>query len=153
MASDGFLRIEGPAPFLPAQVRRRGGLDRAGHYLDRLVKMIPGEILALYPAEKVLKLDNPWPGCRVWPLVCLVALIVFRTKATAKAGTWRPQITPLFVSIGSFILWIYMIGDYFIYWPLQGAATVFVGYASLLWPIIWSGFVAGDNDNERPPTD
>src|SRR4051794_38123036 len=128
--NDGFLRIIGPAPFLPS--RTRGAKDKANIYLDHLVKMIPGEVLAFYPAEKLLNLGDPWPDIRVWPILCLLVLIIFRAKAMAKGGTWKPQVLPFLVSVVAFIFWVYFTGDHFLNLKADGAAKVFLSYAALL---------------------
>ena len=55
-----------------------------------------------------------------------------------------PQILPFLVSIGTFVLWVYFTNDYFLYWKPGDAAKVFLTYAAVLWPILWSGLVPGD---------
>jgi hypothetical protein len=145
--SDG-LRIVGPPPFLP-RYTRGSKESAAGAYLENLVKLMPGEVLTFYPAEKLLKLSDPWPDYRVWPIVCLIVLIILRAKATARAKSWKPQILPFVVSIGTFVLWVYFTNDHFLYWKPDGAAKVLLTYAALLWPILWSGLVPGDP--EPPP--
>jgi hypothetical protein len=103
------------------------GGDAAKEYLDRLVKLIPGEIVALYLAGKVLINNNFVRGGTqhphvlsetgawiAWTLFCLIALILVRKWATSDSLAAVPAEWIAITLAGvSFLVWIYSLGDIF----------------------------------------
>lgn len=126
-----ILRIQSRADETPAQA-----------YVDRLVKLIPAEVVALYltgrpliqPEETERTADDPdqriyW---LVWTLVCLVAVLVVRRWATSDP-TWRlrPQWNAVIVAAISFLVWVYSLGDVFRGYGLWSATAA--ALAVLAW--------------------
>jgi hypothetical protein len=107
------LRIRNPAGAQP-----RGAADPLKEYLDRLVKLIPTEVVGLYLAGKALieaagnaPKDGYWIG---WTLFCLAAVIAVRAWATSdKDAGVRPEWPAVIIAAFSYLVWIYSFGDAF----------------------------------------
>lgn len=102
--------------------------DQAKNYVDRLVKLIPAEIVALYLAGKVqiaahYPTDSRPPAANdqtsvivwvMWTIVCLLALIAVRRWATSDtAGAIPPEWPAIGLTAVAFLVWIYSLGDVF----------------------------------------
>jgi len=142
---------EGPAP------------DIGKEYIDRLVKLIPSEVVGLYIAGKGViqaKFDPAitpppagedwyWIG---WTLVCFLAVILSRAWATRDPETGTPpQWGAVAIAALSFVFWIYTLGDIFSrvtphYWsPVIGTLTVMV------WTFLVPFFYKGDEAEKKKP--
>ncbi len=120
------MRKGGPAQEKPTQIQS---------YMERLVKLIPAEIIGLYlvgqgiipPAEKVALV--------VWSIICLGLVVLVRAKATGdRANSISPQWSAVAVSTISFVIWVYNMPG-----PFQAfnLAVPFVGsLAVLVWTFI-----------------
>jgi hypothetical protein len=108
-------------------------------YLDRLMKLIPGEIVALYlmgngiiPGEKV---EDKALGLAAWTVICLIGVIAVKAYGTADPQQGQ---TPDWVHVGisavAFLIWVYTIGGPF---EAYGLAKPWVG--SLL-VLAWTFF-------------
>ncbi len=132
------LRITRP-PVVKAAMRK-GGIaqekpTQIQSYMERLVKLIPAEIIGLYlvgqgiipPAEKVALV--------VWSIICLGLVVLVRAKATGdRANSISPQWSAVAVSTISFVIWVYNMPG-----PFQAfnLAVPFVGsLAVLVWTFI-----------------
>jgi hypothetical protein len=104
-------------------------------YMERLVKLIPAEVVGLYlvgqgiipPAEKV--------AIVVWSIVCLVLVVLVRAKTTGdRVNSISPQWSAVAVSTISFVIWVYtMPGPFQVY----HVAIPFVGsLAVLVWTFV-----------------
>ena len=93
---------------------RAGDDDRGSNYLERLTKLIPGEVVALYVGGSALiEPDRHWL-LLIWSLVGLVALVALRTVGTRDPATGKgPQWTAITLSIISYAIWIYTLGGPF----------------------------------------
>jgi len=104
-------------------------------YMERLVKLIPAEVVGLYlvgqgiipPAEKVALV--------VWSIVCLGLVVLVRAKTTGdRVNSISPQWSAVAVSTVSFVIWVYTMPG-----PFQAfnLAVPFVGsLAVLVWTFI-----------------
>jgi hypothetical protein len=151
-------------------VRRRGAAsdDPGKDYLDRLIKLIPAEVIGLYlagkgaiqayyaPAAEVagaakdaaLAAPHPLEGLAwlFWFAVCLIGVFVVRGWATSDpASGLKPQWKAVGIAAFSFVVWVYSFGDGFARWGLWNPL-----FASLL-VFAWSFFVPfiykGDGDS------
>lgn len=103
------LRIAAP--------RRAVEEDPTKAYLDRLVKLIPAEVVALYLAGRSAILTDPKPDPAYWvgwTIFCLFAVVWVRAWATSGG---KPAVGPEWPAVGiaavSFLVWVYSLGDVF----------------------------------------
>lgn|GEM_PF-1078842 len=123
------LRIKGARPF----TRGAGDESPIKVYLDRLVKLIPAEVVGLYlagksviqavyakdtaaaeGADRYALLTEQAPYWIGWTLFCLAALIWVRAWATSspKDGV-APEWGAVSIAALSFLIWVYNFGDVF----------------------------------------
>lgn len=100
-------------------------------YLDRLVKMIPAEVVTLYTAGiGFIPHDQKW-WLIVWTLFCLLMVIVVRTYGTrdpnAPDGPQSVQVGVVIASTIAFVIWAYTLGGPFV---------------ALGWHVPWIGSLA-----------
>ena len=107
------------------------------NWMERLIKLIPGEVLVVYLAGKGYAAS--WLG--IWALVCLVLVFVIRAWGTKDRGT-SIQWPAVAVSVVSFVLWIYAMGGQFLnlQLPNPGIASA----AVLVWTAVIPIFYKGD---------
>lgn len=112
-------------------------------YMERLVKLIPGEVVGLYligngiipPASKIATV--------VWSVICMLLVVLVRSQWTADRANKVPiQWFAVFVSSISFIIWVYnMPGPFNVYnlvFPSVGSLAV------LVWTFVIPYFYKGD---------
>ena len=106
------------------------------YYLDRLMKMIPGEAVSLYlvgsgiiPERQPLLLVG-------WALLCLLGVFAIRVYGTADAPNNRP---PDWIHVGissvAFVIWVYTLGGPFTAFGLH------VPYLGSLLVLAWTFFI------------
>jgi pSer/pThr/pTyr-binding forkhead associated (FHA) protein len=99
-------------------------------YLERLLKLIPSEVVSIYPVGRSL-LDGASQG--FWAVICLIICVVFRSRLT-RGADGRPQWDVVGISAISFVIWIYVLGSH-----LPGL-NLFLGHQ--VWPalamIVWT---------------
>lgn len=97
------------------------GEDPIKGYLERLIKLVPSEVVGLYLAGKgaiQTKFSNPTPDAAEakywigWTLFCLAAVVLIRTWAT-RVPNESPQWAAVGISLASFGIWVYSMGDVF----------------------------------------
>ena len=114
-------------------------LERAesfNFYLDRLLKMIPAEVVSLYwvgsgfiPADQSIVLT-------IWAVVCLVGLVLVRAYGTADTAQNKPtDWVHVAISFVSFVIWVYSLGGPF------AAFNLHVPYLGSLLVLAWTFFV------------
>ena len=130
------LRITRP-PVVKAAMRKGGTAQEKPtpiqSYMERLVKLIPAEVVGLYlvgqgiipPAEKVALV--------VWSIICLGLVVLVRAKATGdRANSISPQWSAVAVSTISFVIWVYNMQG-----PFQ-AFHVAIPYLGSLAVLVWT---------------
>ncbi len=113
-------------------------ITEGDEYFQRLVKLVPTEVLALYLTFQ--EIAESWLG--VWSVVCLVLVLFVRTVGTHQVG--KPiQIVSVLVAAVSFILWVYATGGHFLQIMLPanipGLTSVSVGVWTFLVPHFYRG--------------
>jgi hypothetical protein len=122
----------------PSVVKARGGIAKdtptqIQSYMERLVKLIPAEVVGLYlvgqgvvpPAEKVALV--------VWSIICLGLVVLVRAKTTGdRANSISPQWGAIAVSTISFIIWVYTMPG-----PFQ-AYQLAIPYLGSLAVLVWT---------------
>jgi hypothetical protein len=129
------------------------------NYLERLLLLMPGEIVALYLAgrsaitgyfESTPKENSNIPESVtwvVWTIVCIGLLVAFRRWGTSdKVREIRPEWGAIAIAGVSFLVWVYSCGDVFkvaleIWNPL--VATLLV----MVWTFVTPAFY---NPKQRP---
>jgi hypothetical protein len=78
-------------------------------YLERLLKLIPAEVVSIYPIGRALLSGETPQG--LWAVACLVICFVFRSRLT-RGADGRSQWDAVGISCVSFIIWVYMLGSH-----------------------------------------
>jgi hypothetical protein len=105
-------------------------------YFERLVKLIPSEIVSIYIFGVGLIPADEKIGRWVWPFVCLVMLIVVRASATKSGKSLSSAQWPaVFISVVSYFIWLYTLGGIFATLPFYKA------YLGSLAVLVWTFFV------------
>jgi hypothetical protein len=116
------------------RIRKPGG-DSFDKWMERLVKLIPGEIVPVYTLLRTNG-DVIWQTV-VWPLIFLVLTFAFRAWATREAGK-GPQWIAAGISSIAFIFWVYITGGNFFGWVvapeiMSGLMLVFMLIITKVW--------------------
>ncbi len=134
-------------------------------YADRLIKLVPSEILSLYftirglwasPVDPTSRSrpSNPEGFLFWWPLVCLILLVIVRLWGTRSVTNWKTtQPGAVAISAISFIIWIYTIGDSILGLIIQDtryAATLGILWIFLL-PVFFP-YLVTDSAGKATPT-
>ncbi len=115
--------------------------DQFKEYLERLMKLIPAEIIGLYLT--VIGIIPNRVGVVVWAAFCLLAVIIIRVYGTADATTGvPPDWRHVFISVLAYLVWTYSIGSgpfavFNLYVPW--VATMLVSGVTFLAPYIYRG--------------
>jgi len=131
----------------------RRGPDKANEeirqYLERLLKMIPAEVVGLYTIGSGFIPEKQALGSAIWLLICFVLVIAIRIYGTRDPTQGKPaQPIPVFVSTVAFVIWAYSLGGpfakYNLYIPWIGSLGV------LFWSFVVPIFVKGSSESEEP---
>jgi hypothetical protein len=111
-------------------------------YLDRLMKMIPAEVIALYLVGAGMIPEGQSIAIAGWAIVCLAGVVVLRVYGTADAANHKPaDWTHTLICAGAFVLWIYSIGGPFtafnVHVPWLG--SLFVLAYTFFIPLVYKG--------------
>ena len=135
----------------PYRIRRPGDGETAtavtpkegfNSYLDRLMKMIPAEVIALYLVGSGIIPKEQYVGLVMWSVICLAGVILLRAYGTADAPANKPtDWTHTIISAVAFVIWVYSLGGPFalfkVYIPWIGSLLVLV-YTFFV-PIFYKG--------------
>jgi hypothetical protein len=82
-------------------------------YLERLIKLIPAEVISLYLVGKGMIAGDRTPLLG-WTIFCLVAVVLVRLYGTADPETnTPPQLPAVIIACISYLVWVYSMGDIF----------------------------------------
>jgi len=111
-----------------ATPKLRGG--NSDVYLGRLTKLIPAEALLIYP----IGLAGTAEELKIWWPTFVAFLIVVIRCFTTRGSDGKPQFIPIFISLITFILWVYANGDSVmgLEWNYEHADTLTV-WGGLFW--------------------
>ena len=105
-------------------------------YLDRLLKMIPGEVVGLYLVGSGFIPKDQSIVQVVWAIVCLIGVVVIRVYGTADPENNKPpDWVHVAISSVAFLIWIYTLGG-----PFE-ALGWYVPYIGSLLVLAWTFFV------------
>lgn len=152
--AEGAPRVgigDGPAPKPPE------GQAALKEYLDRLLKLIPAEVIGIYlvgssmipkVAQDQLKPGKTddvriW-GIGIWAIICLVLVIITRIVTTRDTSERvSPEWRSVWISAIAFVLWVYTMGgpfaefDFYKRFAFIGPLSVMVW--SYLIPLFYKG--------------
>lgn len=128
----------------PYRIRRASGVQdvsRTGgegfkEYLDRLMRMIPGEVVGLYLIGSGFIPVGQTLGAVIWTIVCLIGVIIIKAYGSADSEEHLPpDWTLVTISTISFVIWIYTLGGPF------AAYNVWYPWIGSLLVLAWTFFV------------
>jgi hypothetical protein len=106
------------------------------YYLDRLLKMIPGEVVGLYLVGSGIIPTDEGIVQVIWTVVCLIGVVLIRAYGTADPTNNQPsQWGPVLIASVAFIIWVYTLGGPFATFNLH------VPYIGSLLILAWTFFV------------
>lgn len=120
-----------------------GGDVARDQYLSRLLKLIPGEVAALYTWALAIFAGSP---ARLYAAfaVCLALLIFIRTMATRRNRGGKVQWIAITVSTISFGIWALVLGNPF--QTLLGYQARDAAFAMAAWTIFVPWIYKGDRE-------
>jgi hypothetical protein len=128
------FRVVRPETENVAHRRRRDEDIRS--YLDRLIKMIPSEVISLYIIGSGLIPQEESVALLVWTVICLIGVICIRIYGTADPRRrLPPQWQSVSISSISFLIWVYSLGGVF------KAFHLYVSYIGSLLILAWTFFI------------
>lgn len=116
--------------------------DNFDMYLDRLMRLIPAEVVALYVVGGGFIPAGDPNVLAVWALICLIGVFAIRIYGTSTGDKKRdPQWGPILISASAFIIWVYTLGgpfeDFGVHVPYVGSLAVLV--FTFFVPIFYKG--------------
>ncbi|NLS78475.1 MAG: hypothetical protein GXY76_14560 [Chloroflexi bacterium] len=111
-------------------------------YLDRLMKMIPTEVISLYLVGSGLIPEAEDLTLVIWTVFCLLAVVALRAWGTADARAGLPtDWKHVGISVVAFLVWVYSLGGVFaefgVHLPTLGSLLV-LGWTFVV-PQIYKG--------------
>jgi hypothetical protein len=130
------FRIQRPATGAVKAAAAQGSQENFKFYLDRLMKMIPAEVISLYLIGKgFIPLDQPIV-LTAWALVCVAGVLLIRAFGTADPEANKsPDWVHVTISAVAFVIWVYTLGG-----PFE-AAKLYEPYVGSLLVLAWTFFV------------
>ena len=121
-----------------------GTSDSVGFYMDRLLKMIPAEVVSLYVVGIGLIPKETATYLAVWSVICFIGLFVVRIWGTGDSkANLPPDWVHIIISAVAFIIWVYSLGSLSIFGALGIADPVIGSLLILAWtffvPIFYKG--------------
>ena len=130
------FRITRPDAAKAQAVTAAGGEETFKFYLDRLLKMIPAEVIGLYLVGSGVIPHDQTAGLAIWAVVCLIGLFAVRIYGTSDpAASLPPDWTHIIISAVAFVIWVYSLGG-----PFQDAG-LYVPWIGSLAILAWTFFV------------
>ncbi len=131
------------APYRIRRVTRAvpSAQDSFKDYLERLMKLIPTEVIGLYLV--VIGVIPSRYGMLAWGGFCLIAVIIIRIWGTADAPAHEPpDWRHVLISVVAYVVWIYSTGSgpfdaFKLYVPWVG--TVLVTVVTFIAPYVYTG--------------
>lgn len=105
-------------------------------YLDRLLKMIPAEVVGLYLVGSGFIPQGEGIVLAIWAIVCLAGVVAVRAYGTADPENKKPpDWVHVAISMVAFVIWVYTMGGPF------AAFNLYVPYVGSLLVLAWTFFV------------
>lgn len=123
----------------------------AKDYLDRLIRLIPAEVVGLYLAGRAA-IEAAYPQIDAaagegviwlaWTLFCFASVFLVRAWATSdRSAGVGPQWGAVLIAAASFLVWVYSLGDGFSRWGLWSPllASLMLLAWSFVVPFLYKG--------------
>jgi hypothetical protein len=116
--------------------------EKFNFYLERLMKMIPTEVVGLYIVGSGVIPENRPVVLVIWTILCLIGVFVMRMRLTEDREKKKPT-DWIHVAISSvaFVIWVYTVGGpfkvYNLYEPFIGSLMV-LGWTFFI-PLFYKG--------------
>lgn len=141
----GGEKSPAPAPPPPATAPQAKTDGEFKSYLDRLLKMIPGEVIALYVLGTGVIPAGDSITIAAWAVICIFAVIAVRAWGTADRSKGETtDWVMVAISTVAFVIWLYNLGGpfevYNLYVPYIGT-LVALAYTFFV-PIFYKGPIA-----------
>ena len=111
-------------------------------YLDRLLKMIPAEIVSLFVVGSGVIPEEQSLALVAWTIICLIGVIGLRAYGTADPEERLPtDWTHVAISCGAYIIWVYSLGGPFKAYDLHVSylgSLLVLGWTFVI-PMIYQG--------------
>ena len=107
----------------------------SANYLERLVKLIPAEVISLYLIGKGVIPTEEKTGIIVWAIICTIGVLVSRIYGTQSDEDNSIQWGTVVITTVSFLIWLYVIGDAF------APFVIYVPWIGTLMMAAWTFFV------------
>jgi len=78
-------------------------------YLDRLLKLVPAEVLSLYLVGKGFIPSDAVFGSIIWAIFCLLATGLAKAYGTSDRNV-KPDLMHVALSMSAFAIWVYSLG-------------------------------------------
>jgi len=110
--------------------------DSFDSYLDRLLKMIPGEVISLYVVGSGFIPEDEAGALIAWTLMCIAAVVLLRVYGTAdRVLDQPPDWVHVVISSVAFLVFVYSMGG-----PFK-ALGVHIPYMGPLLVVAWTFFL------------
>lgn len=135
--------------------------NKYSYYLERIIKLIPSEVIGLYLALHSMGLGNGefrahseyisntyFNGIII---ACFILVIISRVFGTKKAGYGSmsymktAQWSSVFISSISFIIWVYAMGHKLTFLPIDG---IYIKASVFIWTFIVPYFYKGEKQQD-----
>lgn len=127
----------------------RGADEEAKEYLDRMMRLIPGEAVGLYLVGSGVVPEGRTAGLLAWFAFCVAVVVLVRLYGTADRSAGKPpQPAAVSVSVLAFVVWVYAMGGPF---EALGIAVPWVGSllvcaTSFIAPYVYRGEAMSEED-------
>jgi hypothetical protein len=134
--------MSAPLRIRPPSQKGGGEQDVLKSYLDRLLKLIPAEVLSLYLVGKGVIPPTAVAGAAIWATFCLFCAGLVKAYGTADAARGvKPDWTHVFLSMTAFVIWVYsMGGNLSALWPYEPyLGSLFILGFTFIVPYVYHG--------------
>lgn len=118
-----------------------GGAGGLADYIDRLLRLIPSEVVGLYLVGSGVIPDEQAGAHVAWSIFCFFAVIASRYFGTRSSKDPTPQWPTIVISSISFVVWLYAIGGPFVDlgWHVGWIGSLMVLAWTFIVPLVYDG--------------
>ena len=116
-------------------------IDKDSEFKDRLIKLIPGEVVAAYMAiDGIIPAEGQSSHSKTMAIIVSIVLLVaipFYLKRVYSVVNTRQIV----FTMGTFIVWLYSLGGPFKYFHGADGGTIHVPWMGSIFLILWTLFI------------